>query len=473
MVIPPHYTERFIIERYNKALYIVQNLPKGSTFQPTNNEKLELYSLFKQISEGDINIKRPSMFDVVGRAKWDAWKKLEGMPIMEARHTYVEALLRITTEAYKKNIGKEQAQEIIHSFAVMRPVEYDDTTDTDDTSNQEEDSSAAEASDEEQDYLRDIQNSNSNQVISLKLPEEGISYESLDQQTLQSRRRPSSVSSSSNQRPSSIVSVQTMVTAPSTRPPSAAGSVGSLKTRMEQNNKHRGNEKYPEQHMTKNDLNVLPNKDLFNEEFDDSVNPWRHIPITSTGMHKSISDTTGRATLPDVAVRRTSLQRPPNNYRSQRPASYPKSPSQSPIPQQLYGISPVDRNQPNPSPAYGTSSFVTTVTQQKNMPFYDNSQSINARIQPASNHSGSSSGPLLSYINDTSNDRQQHDASIISLGTTTKKALEALNQEIIALNGRIDDLKKDLVERDKKMAIRKPDIESKDLSYDRWNWVTK
>ncbi|KAI7894561.1 uncharacterized protein EV154DRAFT_414844, partial [Mucor mucedo] len=252
----------------------------------------------------------------------DAWKKLEGMPIMEARHTYVEALLRITTEAYKKNIGKEQAQEIIHSFAVMRPVEYDDTTDTDDTSNQEED--------EEQDYLRDIQN-----------------------------------------------------------------------------------------------------------------------------------------------IRRTSLQRPPNNYRSQRPASYPKSPSQSPIPQQRYGISPVDRNQPNPSPAYGTSSFVTTVTQQKNMPFYDNSQSIHAHMQPASNHSGSSSEPLLSYTNDTSNDRQQHNASIISLGTTTKKALEALNQEIIALNGRIDDLKKDLVERDKKMAIRKPDIESKDLSYDRWNWVTK
>jgi diazepam-binding inhibitor (GABA receptor modulating acyl-CoA-binding protein) len=40
--IPPHYTELFITERYKKALYIVQNLPKGSTFQPTNNQKLEV-----------------------------------------------------------------------------------------------------------------------------------------------------------------------------------------------------------------------------------------------------------------------------------------------------------------------------------------------------------------------------------------------------------------------------------------------
>lgn len=265
-----------------------------------------------------------------------------------------------------------------------------------------------------------------------------------------------------------------MVTAPSTRPSSEAGSVNSLKTRMEQNDMYRGNEKCSEQHMTKNDLNVLPNKDSFNEDFDDSVNPWQHIPITSISMKKSISDTTGRATLPDIASRRSSYQRPQNTNRFQRPASYPKSPSNSPIPQQLNGLNPVNRNQPNPSSSYGSSSFVTTVTQQKNMHFYDNNQNnTNAHIQSTSNHSESSSGLPLSFTSDNLTEGQQYNASIVSLGVTTKKALETLNQEIIALNGRIDDLKKDLVERDKKMAIRKPDIESKDLSYDRWNWVTK
>lgn len=86
--IPPHYTDRFIQQRYKKALYFVQNLPASSNFQPTKNQKLEvtsilstyaqmnldtfqkLYALYKQVSEGDINTQRPGLFDVVGRAKW-------------------------------------------------------------------------------------------------------------------------------------------------------------------------------------------------------------------------------------------------------------------------------------------------------------------------------------------------------------------------------------------------------------------
>lgn len=40
--IPPHYTDRFIIQRYNKALHFVQNLPATSSFQPTKNQKLEV-----------------------------------------------------------------------------------------------------------------------------------------------------------------------------------------------------------------------------------------------------------------------------------------------------------------------------------------------------------------------------------------------------------------------------------------------
>jgi diazepam-binding inhibitor (GABA receptor modulating acyl-CoA-binding protein) len=40
--IPPHYTDRFIHQRYNKALHFVQNLPASSDFQPTKNQKLEV-----------------------------------------------------------------------------------------------------------------------------------------------------------------------------------------------------------------------------------------------------------------------------------------------------------------------------------------------------------------------------------------------------------------------------------------------
>lgn len=44
--IPPHYTDRFILQRYNKALHIVQNLPASSNFQPTKSQKLEVKFFF-------------------------------------------------------------------------------------------------------------------------------------------------------------------------------------------------------------------------------------------------------------------------------------------------------------------------------------------------------------------------------------------------------------------------------------------
>ena len=45
----------------------------------SNDEKLEFYGLFKQATVGDVNTERPGMFDMKGKAKWDAWKAKEGM----------------------------------------------------------------------------------------------------------------------------------------------------------------------------------------------------------------------------------------------------------------------------------------------------------------------------------------------------------------------------------------------------------
>lgn len=42
VTIPPHYTDRFIVQRYNKALHFVQHLPATSNFQPTKSQKLEV-----------------------------------------------------------------------------------------------------------------------------------------------------------------------------------------------------------------------------------------------------------------------------------------------------------------------------------------------------------------------------------------------------------------------------------------------
>jgi diazepam-binding inhibitor (GABA receptor modulating acyl-CoA-binding protein) len=44
----------------------------------SNEKKLEIYSLFKQGSIGDVNTQRPGMFDLKGKAKWDAWNDRKG-----------------------------------------------------------------------------------------------------------------------------------------------------------------------------------------------------------------------------------------------------------------------------------------------------------------------------------------------------------------------------------------------------------
>ncbi len=57
---------------------------------PDNMVKLQLYALYKQATEGDVQGERPGMVDFVGRAKYDAWKALEGASQADAQARYVE-----------------------------------------------------------------------------------------------------------------------------------------------------------------------------------------------------------------------------------------------------------------------------------------------------------------------------------------------------------------------------------------------
>jgi acyl-CoA-binding protein len=56
---------------------------------PGNDVKLELYALYKQGSEGDVEGKRHGFTDMIGRAKYDAWAKTKGMSQDEAMKKYV------------------------------------------------------------------------------------------------------------------------------------------------------------------------------------------------------------------------------------------------------------------------------------------------------------------------------------------------------------------------------------------------
>lgn len=64
---------------------------KQLTTRPDNETLLKLYSLYKQATEGDSPEEGPSnMFDIVGRAKHGAWKKLKGLGADDAMQQYLD-----------------------------------------------------------------------------------------------------------------------------------------------------------------------------------------------------------------------------------------------------------------------------------------------------------------------------------------------------------------------------------------------
>ena len=98
---------------------------RHAQFRSTNDEKLVVYGLFKQVTVGcvmlpsfvvlwktfdtcsavcgrDVCGSRPGIFDVAGRAKWDAWKVREGMSKKAAIALYLS-----TASAQFKKYGQE------------------------------------------------------------------------------------------------------------------------------------------------------------------------------------------------------------------------------------------------------------------------------------------------------------------------------------------------------------------------------
>lgn len=58
--------------------------------RPSNEDLLALYANYKQATKGDVEGKRPGFTDFQGRAKYDAWAKLEGTSKEDAMRAYVD-----------------------------------------------------------------------------------------------------------------------------------------------------------------------------------------------------------------------------------------------------------------------------------------------------------------------------------------------------------------------------------------------
>ena len=70
-------------------------LPK----RPPNDILLQLYALYKQGLEGDVSGTRPGFADFEGRAKFDAWNKLQGKSNEQAMQEYIDLVQRLEAEA--------------------------------------------------------------------------------------------------------------------------------------------------------------------------------------------------------------------------------------------------------------------------------------------------------------------------------------------------------------------------------------
>ncbi len=66
---------------------------KSMADKPSNETLLQLYSLYKQGSIGDVNTEPPSNpFDFVSKAKFEAWSSLKGKTQDAAMQEYIDLI---------------------------------------------------------------------------------------------------------------------------------------------------------------------------------------------------------------------------------------------------------------------------------------------------------------------------------------------------------------------------------------------
>jgi diazepam-binding inhibitor (GABA receptor modulating acyl-CoA-binding protein) len=81
-----------IKEQFEKAITDSKSLAQ----KPDNETLLQLYSLYKQSTEGDVNGEAPSNpFDFVNKAKYEAWAALKGKTSEESMQQYIDLVNKL------------------------------------------------------------------------------------------------------------------------------------------------------------------------------------------------------------------------------------------------------------------------------------------------------------------------------------------------------------------------------------------
>ncbi|KAK1124387.1 hypothetical protein K0M31_006751 [Melipona bicolor] len=93
-------------EQFQAAVNVIRNLPKNGAYQPSNEIMLRFYAYYKQAIDGPCQQPKPAFWEVVKKAKWEAWTRLGNMGKTEAMNNYVEELKKIVeTMSYTDKVA--------------------------------------------------------------------------------------------------------------------------------------------------------------------------------------------------------------------------------------------------------------------------------------------------------------------------------------------------------------------------------
>jgi len=102
-------------QKFTAAVGVIQGLPKNGSFQPSNEMKLQFYAYYKQATQGPCKADRPGFWDIVARAKHDAWAGLGDLNRSTAMEKYIEKLKQII-ETMNHSADVEKFMEALGPF---------------------------------------------------------------------------------------------------------------------------------------------------------------------------------------------------------------------------------------------------------------------------------------------------------------------------------------------------------------------
>jgi len=87
--------------------------------EPSNDIKLKIYALFKQATVGENTGKKPSAFNFVAQAKWNAWHSLGKMSVDDAKKDYV-ALVNQLAHSEEPSSSNENVKTSSDSYQCLK-----------------------------------------------------------------------------------------------------------------------------------------------------------------------------------------------------------------------------------------------------------------------------------------------------------------------------------------------------------------